>query len=192
MRRTMATAVDSGCGAVSHMTSMESSTSDPVGGTASVTVDELVAVLAQRQSTEEESAMLAPWFVSAVDERGAEMIDAGNDSSVVGRERGGEDDRPRQRRGELQCARRQRTRESSVRRAMATALYSGCGAMSDMTSMESSRSGPVGRPASDTVDELVAVLAQRRSTEEENAVPAPWYRQYNGRDRGGRDDRYRK
>ena len=36
----------SDCGAVSDMTSMESSTSDPVGGTASDTVDELVAVLA--------------------------------------------------------------------------------------------------------------------------------------------------
>ena len=70
MRRTMATAVDSGRGAVSDMTSMESWTSDPVGGTASDTVGELVAVLAQRQSTEEENAVLAPWFVSAVDERG--------------------------------------------------------------------------------------------------------------------------
>ena len=45
----MATAVDSGCGTVSDMTSMESWTSDPVGGTASDTIGELVAVLAQRQ-----------------------------------------------------------------------------------------------------------------------------------------------
>ena len=62
MRRTMATAVDSGRGAVSDMTSMESWTSDPVGGTASDTVDELVAVLAQRQSTQEENAVLVPWY----------------------------------------------------------------------------------------------------------------------------------
>ena len=47
----MAIAVDSGCGAVFDMTSMESWTSDPVDGTASGTVGELVAVLAQRQST---------------------------------------------------------------------------------------------------------------------------------------------
>ena len=53
MRRTMATAVDSGRGAVSDMTSMESWMSDPVGGTASDAAGELVAVLAQRQSTEE-------------------------------------------------------------------------------------------------------------------------------------------
>ena len=66
----MATAVDSGCGAVFDMTSMESSTSDPVSGTASDTVDELVVVLAQRQSTKEENAVLAPWLVSAVDKRG--------------------------------------------------------------------------------------------------------------------------
>ena len=62
MRRTMATAVDSGRGAVSDMTSMESWASDPVGGTASDTVGELVAVLAQRQWTEEENAVLAPWY----------------------------------------------------------------------------------------------------------------------------------
>ena len=42
----MATAVDSGCGVVSDMTSMESRASDPVGSTASDTVGELVAVLA--------------------------------------------------------------------------------------------------------------------------------------------------
>ena len=46
MRRTMATLVDSGCGAVSDMTSLESWESDPVGGTTSDTVDELVAMLA--------------------------------------------------------------------------------------------------------------------------------------------------
>ncbi|EMS47781.1 UDP-glucuronate 4-epimerase 6 [Triticum urartu] len=57
----MATTVDSGRGAVSDMTSMESRTSDPVGGTASDTVDELIVVLAQRQSTEEENAVPAPW-----------------------------------------------------------------------------------------------------------------------------------
>ena len=62
MRRTMATAVDSGRGAVSDMTSMESWTSDPVGGTASDIVGELVAVLAQRQWTEEENAVLAPSY----------------------------------------------------------------------------------------------------------------------------------
>ena len=62
MRRTMATAVDSGRGAVSDMTSMESWTSDPVGGTASDTVGELVAVLAQRQWTEEENAVLVTWY----------------------------------------------------------------------------------------------------------------------------------
>ena len=45
----MATAVDSGCGAVFDMTSMESSTSDPVSGTASDTVDELVVVLALKE-----------------------------------------------------------------------------------------------------------------------------------------------
>ena len=60
MRRTMATAVDSGRGIVSDMTSMESWASDPVGGTSSNTIGELVAVLAQRQSTEEENAVLAP------------------------------------------------------------------------------------------------------------------------------------
>ena len=49
----MATTVDSGRGAVSDMTSMESWTSDPAGGTASDTVGELVAVLAQIQWTEE-------------------------------------------------------------------------------------------------------------------------------------------
>ena len=58
----MATAVDIGRGAVSYMTSMESWTSDPVGGTASDTVDDLVAVLAQRQSTEEENAVLTSWY----------------------------------------------------------------------------------------------------------------------------------
>ena len=45
----MATAVDSGRGAVSDMTSMESWTSDPVGGTASDTVGELVAVQAAKR-----------------------------------------------------------------------------------------------------------------------------------------------
>ena len=63
---------------------------------------------------------------------------------------------------------------------MATAVDSGRGAVSDMTSMESWTSDPVGGTASDTVGELVAVLAQRRWTEEENAVLAPWYRQCNG------------
>ena len=53
----MATTVDSGRGAVSDMTSMESWTSDPVGGTASDTVSELVAVLTLRQSTEEENVV---------------------------------------------------------------------------------------------------------------------------------------
>ena len=67
----MATAVDSGHGTVSDMTSMESWASDPVSGTASDTVGKLVAVLAQRQWTEEENAVLAPWFVSAVNERGS-------------------------------------------------------------------------------------------------------------------------
>ena len=62
MRWTMATTVDSGRGTVSDMTSIESWTSDPVGGTASDTVSELVVVLAQRQSTEEENAVLAPWY----------------------------------------------------------------------------------------------------------------------------------
>ena len=61
MRRTMATAVDSGRGVVSDMTSMESWASDPVGGTASDTIGELVAVLEQRHSTEEENAVLTPW-----------------------------------------------------------------------------------------------------------------------------------
>ena len=42
----MATAVDSGRGTVSDMTNMESWASDPVGGTTSDTVGELVAVLA--------------------------------------------------------------------------------------------------------------------------------------------------
>ena len=56
----MAITVDSGCGAVSDMTSMESWTSDPVSGTASDTVGELVAVLAQRQWTKEENAVPAP------------------------------------------------------------------------------------------------------------------------------------
>ena len=63
---------------------------------------------------------------------------------------------------------------------MATAVDSGRGVVSDMTSMESWTSNPVGGKASDTVDELVAVLAQRRSTEEEIAVPAPWYRKCSG------------
>ena len=58
----MATAVDSGYGAVLDMTSMESSTSAPVSGTASDTVDELLVVLAQRQSTKEENAVLEPWY----------------------------------------------------------------------------------------------------------------------------------
>ena len=62
MCRTMATAVDNGRGAVSDMTSMESWTSDPVGGTASDTVGELVAVLVHIQSTKEENAVLAPWY----------------------------------------------------------------------------------------------------------------------------------
>ena len=49
---------------------------------------ELVAVLAQRQWTEEENAVLAPWYRPCSRTREeAEMIDAGNDSSVVGRER---------------------------------------------------------------------------------------------------------
>ena len=60
VRPTMTTAVDSGRGVVSDMTSMESWTSDPVGGTVSDTVGELVAVLAQRQWTEEENAVLVP------------------------------------------------------------------------------------------------------------------------------------
>ena len=81
----MATAVDSGCDVVSDMTSMESWTSDPVGGTASDTVGKLVAVLAQSQWTEEENAVIAPWYRPCSRTREeAEMIDAGNDSSVVG------------------------------------------------------------------------------------------------------------
>jgi len=55
--------------------------------------------------------------------------------------------------------------------------------MFDMTSMESWTSDHVDGTTSDTVGELVAVLAQRQSTEEENAVPAPWYRQCSGRER---------
>ncbi|EMS57960.1 hypothetical protein TRIUR3_07886 [Triticum urartu] len=82
--------------------------------------------------------------------------------------------RVRQREGEKKC---------SVRRPVATAMDSGYGAVFDMTSMESATSDPVGGTASDTVDELVAVLAQRQSTEEENAVLAPWYRQCSGRER---------
>ena len=66
---------------------------------------------------------------------------------------------------------------------MATAVDSGRGVVSDMTSMESSMSDPVGGTASDTVDELVAMLSQRQSTEEENVVLAPWYRQCSGRER---------
>ena len=62
MRRTMATAVDSGRGAVSDMTSMESWASDPVGGTTINIGGELVAVLAQIQSSKEENAVLAPWY----------------------------------------------------------------------------------------------------------------------------------
>ena len=84
-----------------------------VGGMVSDTISELVAELAQRQSTEEENAVPASWYRQCSGE--AEMIDTGNDSSVVGRERGGQDDRPCRRRGELQCARRQRTQESGVR-----------------------------------------------------------------------------
>ena len=84
----MATAVDSGRGAVSAMTSMESWASDRGGGTTSDTVGELVAVLAQSQWTEEENAVIAPWYRPCSRTREeAEMIDAGNDSSVVGRER---------------------------------------------------------------------------------------------------------
>ena len=66
---------------------------------------------------------------------------------------------------------------------MATAVDSGRGAVSDMTSMESWASDPVGSTTSDTVDELVAVLAQRQWTEEVNAVLTPWYRQCSGRER---------
>ena len=66
---------------------------------------------------------------------------------------------------------------------MATAVDSGSGAVSDMTSMDSWMSDPVIGTASDTVDELVTVLAQRQWTEEENAVLAPWYRQCSGRER---------
>ena len=66
MRRTMATAVDNGRGAVSDMTSMESWASNPVHGTASDTVGELVAVLAQRQWTEEENAVSRHGIVRAV------------------------------------------------------------------------------------------------------------------------------
>ena len=62
-------------------------------------------------------------------------------------------------------------------------MDSSYGTMFDMMSMESSTSYPVGGTASDTVGELVAVLAQRQSTEEENAVLAPWYRQCSGRER---------
>ena len=62
-----------------------------------------------------------------------------------------------------------------VRPTMTTAVDSGRGVVSDMTSMESWTSYPIGGTASDIVGELVAVLAQRQSTEEENAVPAPWY-----------------
>ena len=72
-----------------------------VGGTASDTVGELVTVLAQRQSTEEERAMVSSVQWTREED---EMIDVGNDTNVVGRERGGQDDRPRRRRGELQCA----------------------------------------------------------------------------------------
>ena len=89
----MATAVDSGCGTVSDMTSMESWASDPVGGTASDTIGELVAVLAQRRWKEEENAVLAPWYRPCSRTREeAEMINAKNDSSVVGRERGGREE----------------------------------------------------------------------------------------------------
>ena len=109
----MATAVDSGRGVVSDMTSMDEQPRRRHGerhrrrtscGARAKTVDRggecsARAMVSSVQWTREE----------------AEMIDAVNDSSVVGRERGGEDDRPRRRRGELQCARRQRTQESSVR-----------------------------------------------------------------------------
>ena len=70
-----------------------------------------------------------------------------------------------------------------MRRTMETAVDSGRGAVSDMTSMESWTSDPVGGTASDTVGELIAVLAQRQWTKEENAVPAPWYCQCSGRER---------
>ena len=66
---------------------------------------------------------------------------------------------------------------------MATAVDNGRGAVSDMTSMESWTSDRVGSTASDTVSELVVVLAQRQSTEEENAVLAPWYHQCSGQER---------
>ena len=70
-----------------------------------------------------------------------------------------------------------------MRRTMATAVDSGRGVVSNMTSMESWASDPGGGTASDTVGEVVAVLAQRQSTEEENAVPVPWYRQCGGPER---------
>ncbi|XP_073358191.1 uncharacterized protein [Aegilops tauschii subsp. strangulata] len=63
---------------------------------------------------------------------------------------------------------------------MATAVDSGRGVLSDMTSMESWTSDPVGGTTSDTVGELLAVLAQRQSTEEENAVPSPWLNEDGG------------
>ena len=58
----MATAVDSGRGAVSDMTSMESWASDTVG--------ELVAALAQRQSQRRRMQCSRHGIVSAVDESG--------------------------------------------------------------------------------------------------------------------------
>ena len=97
----MATAVDSGCGAVSDMTSMESWASDPIGGTASDTVGASCGARAKLVDKGGECSARA--MVSSVQwtREEVEIIDAGNDSSVVGRERGGEDDRPRRRRGEL-------------------------------------------------------------------------------------------
>ena len=99
----METAVDSGCGAVSDMTSMESPhwrhgerhRRRTSCGARAKTIDRGGecsdrAMVSSVQWTREE----------------AEMIDAGNDSSVVGRERGGQDDRPRRRCDELKCARR--------------------------------------------------------------------------------------
>ena len=80
------------------------------------------------------------------------------------------------------CTEEEDTRKQCAQ-TMATAVDSGRGAMSDMTNMESWTSHPAGGTASDTVGELVAVLAQRQWTEEENAMLAPWYRQCSGRER---------
>ena len=75
-------------------------------------------------------------------------------------------------------------KKCSVRRTMTTAVDIDRGAVSDMTSMESWTSDPVGGTTTDTVNELVAGLVQRQSTEEENAVLTPWYRQCSGREWG--------